>query len=102
METSKQFLSFNCVMRMMMMMLMIMMMMVVVVRVAKATKTMRSFLSSASRNKKQAKWTRSHLFERRSREKFFFLTYELNNTGNTQLNNIVAQVPTWMAHGWNK
>ena len=87
METSKQFLGFNCV------------------RdddnddddddydddgaggeVVKTTKMMTSFLSRASPNKKQAKWIRSHLFERRRREKFFFLTYELTKTENTPLN----------------
>ena len=34
----------------------------------------------------EAKWIRSHLFERRSREKLFFLTYELTKTENTPLN----------------
>ena len=88
-ETSKQFLGFNCVRdddnddddyddddEMMMMM-------VLVVRVVKTTKMTTSFLSKASPNKNQAKWICSHLFERRSREKFFFLTYELTKTENT-------------------
>ena len=47
---------------------------------------MTSFLWRAPPNKKQAKWIRSHVFERRSREKFFFLTYDLTKTENTPFN----------------